>query len=135
MGLFRKNKGTPLKELERYHGKRVSYVVEREGAEENVIGRTGGISVDSEKLVVVCDGHEVFRCSTDGIVCAELMSHNGADIKGRDMTTGSFVISLCITQTKGDIFANALSLHIILSHCSGNIIIVGKERPTVKKTS
>lgn len=30
MGLFRKNKGTPLKELERYHGKRVSYVVERE---------------------------------------------------------------------------------------------------------
>ena len=39
MGLFRKNKGTPLKELERYHGKRVSYVVEREGAEENVIGR------------------------------------------------------------------------------------------------
>ena len=37
MGLFRKNKGTPLKELERYHGKRVSYVVEREGAEENVI--------------------------------------------------------------------------------------------------
>ena len=43
MGLFRKNKGTPLKELERYHGKRVSYVVEREGAEENVIGRTGGI--------------------------------------------------------------------------------------------
>ena len=93
MGLFRKNKGTPLKELERYHGKRVSYVVEREGAEENVIGRTGGRvsmiqSVDSEKLVVVCDGHEVFRCSTDGIVCAELMSHNGADIKGRDMTTG-----------------------------------------------
>ena len=84
MGLFRKNKGTPLKELERYHGKRVSYVVEREGAEENVIGRTGGISVDSEKLVVVCDGHEVFRCSTDGIVCAELMSHNGADIKGRE---------------------------------------------------
>ena len=24
MGLFRKNKGTPLKELERYHGKRVT---------------------------------------------------------------------------------------------------------------
>ena len=42
MGLFKRNKGTPLKELERYHGKRVSYVVEREGAEENVIGRTGG---------------------------------------------------------------------------------------------
>ena len=84
MGLFRKNKGTPLKELERYHGKRVSYVVEREGAEENVIGRTGGISVDSEKLVVVCDGHEVFRCSTDGIVCAELMSHNGYKGQGYD---------------------------------------------------
>ena len=78
MGFFKRNKGTPLKELERYHGKRVSFVVEREGAEENVIGRTGGISVDSEKLVVVCDGHEVFRCSIDGIVCAELMSHREA---------------------------------------------------------
>ena len=47
MGFFKRNKGTPLKELERYHGKRVSYVVEREGAEEKVIGRTDGISVDS----------------------------------------------------------------------------------------
>lgn len=72
MGFFNRNKGTPLKELERYHGKRVSYVVEREGAEENVIGKTGGISVDSEKLVVVCDGHEVFRCSTVGISALSL---------------------------------------------------------------
>ena len=87
MGLFRKIKITPMKGLNAIIGNRF-LCYEREGAEENVIGRTGGISVDSEKLVVVCDGHEVFRCSTDGIVCAELMSHNGADIKGRDMTTG-----------------------------------------------
>lgn len=90
MGLFSKskNKGTPLKELERYHGKRISYVVERIGAEENVIGRTGGISVDDEKLVVVCDGHEVARFDVKGLVCAELMSHNGAYIKGTDVSTG-----------------------------------------------
>lgn len=90
MGIFkRKSKDeTPLKELERYHGKRITSAVERIGAEEKVIGRAGGISVDDEKLVIVCDGHEVFRCSVMGIVCAELMSHNGADIKGVDLGTG-----------------------------------------------
>lgn len=90
MGIFKRKSRdeTPQKELERYHGRRITSAVERAGAEEKVIGRAGGISVDGEKLVVVCDGHEVFRCSVKGIVCAELMSHNGADIKGVDPSTG-----------------------------------------------
>ena len=92
MGLFKKKKsqGTPLKELVQFHGKRLSYVVERFGAEEEVTGKIGGISVnrDKNKLTVVCDGKPVADFSLDGIVCAELMSHNGADIKGKDFSTG-----------------------------------------------
>lgn len=89
MGFFsKKNKGTPLKELQSFHGKRLSYVVERSGAEEEVIGRTGGISVDEQKLTIVCDGHITAEFSLDGLVCAELMSHNGTDIKGKDFATG-----------------------------------------------
>ena len=88
MGLFSKKKKGDMSDVSAYNKKAVSYVVERNGAEENVIGRTGAVSVDDEKLVVMCDGHEVVRLSLDGIICAELMSHNGADIKGTDLETG-----------------------------------------------
>ena len=84
MGLFSKKKKGDMSDVSAYNKKAVSYVVERNGAEENVIGRTGAVSVDDEKLVVMCDGHEVVRLSLEGIICAELMSHNGADIKGTD---------------------------------------------------
>lgn len=91
MGIFKKKQtGTPLKELMAFHGKRLSSVVERYGADEEVIGRTGGISIDADngKLTIVCNGKPTADLSLDGIVCAELMSHNGADIKGVDVTTG-----------------------------------------------
>ncbi len=80
----KKPKSTPRAELEALHGKRLSYAVERNGGEELVLGRNGGISVSSNELVIVCDGHEVFRCLLEGCIAAELMSRNGVDIKGTD---------------------------------------------------
>lgn len=84
MGLFSKNKkaATPAAELEKLHGKRLSRVVERIGAEEKIIGGKGGISVAGKELVIVCDGSEVFRCDTKDCVTATLMSGNGCDIRG-----------------------------------------------------
>lgn len=84
----KKPRGTPRAELEALHGKRLSYAVERNGGEELVLGRNGGISVSDSELVLVCDGHEIFRCALDGCVAAELMSRNGVDIKGIDPATG-----------------------------------------------
>lgn len=84
----KKQKGTPRAELEALHGKRLSYAVERSGGEELVLGRNGGISVSDSELVIVCDGHEVFRCLLEGCIAAELMSRNGVDIKGEDAKTG-----------------------------------------------
>lgn len=85
----KKDKGTPLKELMNFHGKRLSSVVERFGADELVIGKSGGISVDTEndKLTIVCDGKPVSDFALEGLICAELMSHNGADIKGLEYGT------------------------------------------------
>ncbi|MBR1422209.1 MAG: hypothetical protein IJ571_02035 [Ruminococcus sp.] len=88
MGFFSRKNNTASAAAQ-YNNKRISYVVERNGSDETVIGRTGGISVDDEKLVVMCDGHETVRLSLEGIVCAELMSHNGADIKGKDFDSGA----------------------------------------------
>lgn len=84
MGLFGKNKAdsTPPAELEKLHGKRLSRVVERIGAEERVLGGRGGISVIGRELVIVCDGSEVFRCDVKGCIAATLMSGNGCDIRG-----------------------------------------------------
>ena len=78
----KKPSSTPRGELEALHGKRLSYAVERKGGEELVLGRNGGISVSESQLVIVCDGHEVFRCALEGCIAAELMSRNGVDIKG-----------------------------------------------------
>ncbi len=90
MGLFgrKKPQGTPMKELLGFHGKRLSYVVERHGADEEVIGREGGITVDEAggKLTIVCNGTPVADMKLEGLVCAELMSHNGCDIKGCDLS-------------------------------------------------
>ncbi|MBR6045031.1 MAG: hypothetical protein IKP47_05285 [Ruminococcus sp.] len=80
----KKEKGTPRSELEKLHGKRLSYVSERDGNGERVIGRKGGISVTESELIIVCDGKEVFRCLLDGCIAAELMSRNGVDIKADD---------------------------------------------------
>ena len=89
MGLFKRQKDeTSLKDLTKLHGKSLSYVVERHGVDEQVLGKKGGISVTDDEIVVVCDSREVFRCLTKGAVAAELMSHNGVDIKGTDPQTG-----------------------------------------------
>ncbi len=80
----KKEKSTPRAELEALHGKRLSSAVERVGGEETVLGRNGGISVSDSELVIVCDGHEVFRCRLEGCIAATLMSGNGVDIKGED---------------------------------------------------
>lgn len=91
MGPFRKKRqGTPIKELMNFHGKRLSYAVERFGADELVIGKNGGISVDAEnnKLTIVCDGKPVADFALEGLICAELMSHNGVDIKSAEYNSG-----------------------------------------------
>ncbi|WP_124098077.1 hypothetical protein [Ruminococcus sp. Marseille-P6503] len=89
MGFFKKKKDeTSHRDLSRLHGKGLSYAVERTGGQELVLGRKGGISVTEAEIIVVCDGHEVFRCNARGAVAAELMSHNGVDIKGADPLTG-----------------------------------------------
>ncbi|NLZ45392.1 MAG: hypothetical protein GX896_01740 [Clostridiales bacterium] len=88
MGIFKKKvKATPLKELKKYHGKAISYAVERINGQESNLGKNGGISVTDDEIVVLCDGHQVFRCNIKGAVIAQLMSGNGCDIKGIDSQT------------------------------------------------
>lgn len=88
LGFFKKKDSTSAKELEKYHGKVISYAVERKNGEEINLGKKGGISVLLDEIVVLCDGHEVFRCKKSGAVVCGLMSGNGCDIKGVDSVSG-----------------------------------------------
>jgi hypothetical protein len=84
MGLFssKKNKGMTLAELKVYDKKAISHIVRRSGGDEQIIGRRGAVTVKDSEIVIVCNGSEVLRISTEGAVMAALMSGNGVDIKG-----------------------------------------------------
>lgn len=90
MGLFKKKDKYALsrKELERFNGKAIQYAVERvDGVEQN-LGKSGGIIILDDVIVVMCEAHEVFRCKIKGATVAELMSGNGVEISGIDDNTG-----------------------------------------------
>ena len=72
--------------ITRLDGKGVRYVVRRELDEqgspvETVLGKTGRINTKDGKIVIICDGAEVFRCSQEGAQCGELLSLGGVVIQ------------------------------------------------------
>lgn len=66
--------------------KSLSHVSERnlENYTEEILGRYGGLAECGDELVVICDGHEVFRCDRYECKIGELMSHDGATLSGFD---------------------------------------------------
>ncbi len=89
MGLFKKKLKTPSwDEIARFDGKALQYAVERIDGQEQVLGKSGGIVILKDAIVVQCEAKEVFRCKLEGAEIAELLSGNGCEIKGYDAYTG-----------------------------------------------
>lgn len=90
MGLFTKKDKYALtrKQLERFNGKPIIYAIERVDGIEKMLGKSGGIIILSDVIVVMCEAHEVFRCRIKGASVAELLSGNGVEISGIDDNTG-----------------------------------------------
>ena len=80
--------------IARLDGRAVKYVTRRdpETAIESVIGRTGRINTKNGFITIVCDGTEVFRCSSDNAQCGELLSLEGVTIRASDEQTGGETI-------------------------------------------
>ncbi len=97
MALFgkKKQKAPAYKELERFDGKPLQYAIERIDGIEKVLGKSGGIVLVEDAIVVQCDHGEVFRCKLEGAEVAELLSGNGCEIRGIDAHTGEkrFVVA------------------------------------------
>lgn len=84
--IFGKKKASPETEavLERAAKTALSSVAERTADGEEILGKNGGLSVLDREVVVMCDGHEVFRCKRATCTAAALMSGNGITLKGED---------------------------------------------------
>ncbi len=89
MGLFKKKKKAPsYDEIARFDGKALQYAIERIDGNEKVLGKSGGIIILNDAIVVQCEAKEVFRCRLEGAEIAELLSGNGCEIRGTDAYTG-----------------------------------------------
>ena len=92
MGLFsRKKKKKEAGDLyQRIDKKLLRYVTERDldTYVESVIGKSGMLNVYGDEIAVYCDGKEVFRSRLADSEVGELMSLEGAVIKGPDIQTG-----------------------------------------------
>lgn len=95
MGLFFKNRAKKEREalFDRLCGKAIRYVARRQtradgNTEETVLGRGGRISHGNGFLMVDTGDGEVFRCDETAVRCAELLSRDGAVIRGVNTHTG-----------------------------------------------
>ncbi|MDD2362285.1 MAG: hypothetical protein PHH84_04920 [Oscillospiraceae bacterium] len=72
--------------ITRLDGRAVKYVTKRdaETSVESVIGRSGRINTKNGYITIICDGTEVFRCSSDEAKCGELLSLDGVIIYTKD---------------------------------------------------
>lgn len=92
-GLFgRKEKTTSKsfrnKRASELHGLAIKYVTENRDGNDDVIGRGGSIAVHRGDLLVDASGDTVFRCSTDQLDAAYLMSGDGVVLTGPDKISG-----------------------------------------------
>ena len=92
MALFgfgkKKQKAPDYKDIARLDGKPLQYAIERVDGQEKVLGKSGGIIILNDAIVIQCEAKEVFRCKLEGGEIAELLSGNGCEIKGYDAYTG-----------------------------------------------
>ena len=55
---------------------------------EVILGKNGAINTIENRIVLMCNGKEVFRCDAEGASVSELMSLNGVVIEGVNAITG-----------------------------------------------
>ena len=95
MGFFsrRREQAAESELQQKLNGRAIRYAARRQLDEngspvEIILGKNGAINVKNGEIVVMCNAKEVFRCDAETAECSELMSLNGAVIKGVNTVTG-----------------------------------------------
>lgn len=77
-------------------GHHVKYVTERKDDVEEVIGRSGGLNIRDNELLVFASADVLMRCKIADMQAAELLSHDGVVITAPDLEHGGAVRTIIV---------------------------------------
>ncbi len=77
-------------------GHHVKYVTERKDDVEEVIGRSGGLNIRDDELLVFASADVLMRCKIADMQAAELLSHDGVVITAPDLEHGGAVRTIIV---------------------------------------
>lgn len=77
-------------------GHHVKYVTERKDDVEEVIGRSGGLNIRDDELLVFASADVLMRCKIAEMQAAELLSHDGVVITAPDLEHGGTVRTIIV---------------------------------------
>lgn len=73
------------------NGKHIRYVTEKKGEVDEVIGRSGGLNIRDDEMILYASANVVFRCKLDQLQIWELLSRDGVVLTGPDIEQGGAV--------------------------------------------
>ena len=99
MGLFKKltkSKNPDSKKFRRemalaVNGQHIRYVTEKRDGVDEVIGRSGGLNIRDDEMLLYASADVLFRCKIDDLQIWELLSHDGVVLTGPDLEHGGKV--------------------------------------------
>ena len=99
MGFFKKltrSKNPNSKKFQRemamsVNGKHIRYVTEKKDDVDEVIGRSGGLNIRDDEMILYASANVVFRCKLDNLQIWELLSKDGVVLTGPDLERGGEV--------------------------------------------
>ena len=99
MGLFKKltkSKNPDSKKFRRemaraVSGQHIRYVTEKRDGVDEVIGRSGGLNIRDDEMLLYASADVLFRCKIDDLQIWELLSHDGVVLTGPDLEHGGTV--------------------------------------------
>lgn len=77
-------------------GHHVKYVTERKNDVEEVIGRSGGLNIRDDELLVFASADVLMRCKIADMQAAELLSHDGVVITAPDLEHGGTMRTIIV---------------------------------------
>ena len=73
------------------NGKHIRYVTEKIDEVDEVIGRSGGLNIRDDEMILYASADVVFRCKLDELQIWELLSKDGVVLTGPDIENGGRV--------------------------------------------
>ena len=70
------------------NGKHIRYVTEKINDVDEVIGRSGGLNIRDDEMILYASANVVFRCKLDQLQIWELLSKDGVVLTGPDIENG-----------------------------------------------